>query len=183
MCDWRETGTAAERIEAVIIISSDPKTVNDIASEADVAQETVLSELSRLLGEGKVRRQRVGGNIHYVPSHDWLLREEVLEFIREHSRDELQSLLSDCQSQLKLLQEEYEASSSAELRKRLDGEAHTEAKSRILCSIENAVRERDHSVLASFLILLRANERMISRNCRYQNCERRAESCVRLTVE
>lgn len=51
------------------------------------------------------------------------------------------------------------------------------------CSIENAVRERDHSVLVSFLRLLRANERMISRNCRYQNCERRAESCVRLTVE
>ena len=51
------------------------------------------------------------------------------------------------------------------------------------CSIENAVRERDHSVLASFLRLLRANERMISRNCRYQNCERRAEPCVRLTVE
>ncbi|MBP1903384.1 surface glycoprotein (TIGR04207 family), partial [Halorubrum trapanicum] len=31
------------------------------------------------------------------------------------------------------------------------------------CSIENAVRERDHSVLVSFLRLLRANERMISR--------------------
>ncbi|WP_204365394.1 hypothetical protein, partial [Halorubrum distributum] len=30
-----------------------------------------------------------------------------------------------------------------------------------ICSIENAVRERDHSVLVSFLRLLRANERMI----------------------
>ncbi|CDK39060.1 uncharacterized protein (Fragment) domain protein [Halorubrum sp. AJ67] len=51
------------------------------------------------------------------------------------------------------------------------------------CSIENAVRERDHSVLTSFLRLLSANERMISRNYRYQNCERRGESCVRLIVE
>lgn len=51
------------------------------------------------------------------------------------------------------------------------------------CSIENAVREYDHSVLASFLMLLSANRRTISRNWRYQNRERRAESCVRLTVE
>jgi len=52
-----------------------------------------------------------------------------------------------------------------------------------LCSIENAVRESDHSVLESFLMLLSANRRTISRNWRYQNRERRAESCVRLTVE
>lgn len=32
------------------------------------------------------------------------------------------------------------------------------------CSIENAVREYDHSVSASFLILLSANRRTISRN-------------------
>jgi len=50
------------------------------------------------------------------------------------------------------------------------------------CSIENAVRELDHSVLASFLRLLSANRRTISRNCRYQNRER-SGSCVRLTVE
>ena len=51
------------------------------------------------------------------------------------------------------------------------------------CSIENTGRESDHSVLASFLMLFSANRRTISRNCRYQNRERRAESCVRLTVE
>ena len=46
--------------------------------------------------------------------------------------------------------------------------------SRIICSIENAVRESDHSVLESFLMLLSANRRTISRNWRYQNRERRA---------
>jgi len=51
------------------------------------------------------------------------------------------------------------------------------------CSIENAGLELNHSVLASFLRLLSENRRTISRNCRYQNRERRAESCVRLTVE
>lgn len=51
------------------------------------------------------------------------------------------------------------------------------------CSIENAVLEYDHSVLASFLMLLSAKSRTISRNCRYQNRERRPESCVRLVVE
>ena len=55
--------------------------------------------------------------------------------------------------------------------------------SNYLCSIENAAREADHSVVASFLRLLSTNMRTISRNWRYQNRERRAESCVRLTVE
>jgi len=35
-----------------------------------------------------------------------------------------------------------------------------------LCSIENGVRESDHSVLASFFSLLSANRRTISQNCR-----------------
>ena len=42
-----------------------------------------------------------------------------------------------------------------------------ELKTHPKCSIENAVRERNHSVLTSFFRSLSANERMISRNCRY----------------
>jgi len=58
-----------------------------------------------------------------------------------------------------------------------------EQGSELECSIENAVRERNHSFWVVFLMLWIANMRTISRNWRYQNRDRKAESCVRLTVE
>lgn len=45
----------------------------------------------------------------------------------------------------------------------------------MFCSIENAIQQYDHGFLMIFLMLLIANMRMISRNCRYQNREHKAE--------
>lgn len=119
---WKETTTARERVRHVVDLLDDPATVTEIADAADVAWETADSELERLLEENRVAELTVEGQTKYGPNHVRQLLDQVLALINEHERGELEDRLLEYQSRVESLQEDYDANTLEELRRRLTEE-------------------------------------------------------------
>ncbi|ELZ31322.1 hypothetical protein C474_08472 [Halogeometricum pallidum JCM 14848] len=137
---WTDDLSAAERVEAVALTVSEPRTANWIAAEAEVAHETAAKYLKRLTDDGKLNADARGQQTTYEPDPVGQYLIEVRELYEEHSPDELAASLEAMNEQIRTWKREYDVETPNELRAslgRIDDVADERER-------RQAAREWDH---------------------------------------
>jgi len=92
---WREDMSGRERIRYVVELLEEPTPVQEIADRANVSRTTADDELQRLQSDDWVTETTVNGTKAYDLNPVRMLFDEVTNLIEKHSRDELESQLTD----------------------------------------------------------------------------------------
>jgi hypothetical protein len=108
----------------------EPTPVYEIADRADVSRVTADDELQRLRSDDWVTETTVDGAKAYDPNPVRMLFDEVTDLIEAHSRDELESQLTELKEEQEALATEYDASSLEEFRGALADEEFSAAELR-----------------------------------------------------
>ena len=137
---WTDGLSGAERVEAVALTVSEPRTANWIATEAEVAHETATKYLKRLADDGKLTADTRGQQTTYEPDPVGQYLIEMRELYEEHSPDELAASLEAMNEQIRAWKRDYDTETPNELRASLGktGDAADEGERR------QAAREWDH---------------------------------------
>ncbi|MFB6164735.1 MAG: hypothetical protein ABEJ31_06205 [Haloarculaceae archaeon] len=138
--DWAEELPAAERVEAVALTVSEPRTANWIAAEAEVAYETATKYLTRLVDDGKLTAETRGQQTTYAPDPVGQYLIEMRELYENHSPDELASSLEEMNDQIRSWQTTYDVDTPNELRASLNSAVDREDER----TRRQAAREWDH---------------------------------------
>jgi Mn-dependent DtxR family transcriptional regulator len=113
---WTDSLSAAERVEAVALTVSEPRTANWIAAEAEVAHETATKYLKRLTDDRKLRADTRGQRTTYEPDSIGQYLIEMRELYEEHSPDELAASLEQTNEQIRTWKAAYDVDTPNELR-------------------------------------------------------------------
>lgn len=113
---WNEAMSGADRVEAVALIVSEPRTANWIADEAGVAHETAKKYLTRLAKDGKLHAETRDGHTTYQPDPVGQYLGEMRDLYESHSPDELAESLAEMNDQIRTWQAEYDVKTPNELR-------------------------------------------------------------------
>jgi DNA-binding transcriptional regulator GbsR (MarR family) len=111
-----------ERVRHVAELLSEPTPVQEIADRADVSRATADDELQRLQGDDWVTETVVDGTKAYDLNPVRMLFDEVTDLIEAHSRDELESQLTELKEGQEELAAEYDVGSLDEFREQLADE-------------------------------------------------------------
>lgn len=114
--NWTEELSTAERVEAVSLTVSEPRTANWIAAEAEVAHETATKYLQRLADDGKLIADERGRQTTYEPDPVGQYLAEVRELYEDHSPDELATSLEEMNAQIRTWKTRYDVETPNELR-------------------------------------------------------------------
>ena len=127
---WTESMSGRERVRRVIESLEEPTPVQEIADRADVSRATADDELKRLQSDDWVTETTVDGTKAYDLNPVRMLFDEVTDLIEAHSRDELESQLTELTEEQEALATEYNVSSLDEFRERLADEEFSAAELR-----------------------------------------------------
>ena len=116
---WAESMSGRERVRHVVELLDEPTSVQEIADRADVSRATADDELQRLKSDDWVTETVVDGTKAYDLNPVRMLFDEVTDLIEAHSRDELESQLTELKEEQEEVAAEYGASSLDEFRERL----------------------------------------------------------------
>jgi DNA-binding transcriptional regulator GbsR (MarR family) len=119
---WTESMSGRERVRQVVELLDDPTPVQEIANRADVSRATADDELQRLQSDDWVTETTVDGTKAYDLNPVRMLFDEVTDLIKAHSRDELESQLTELKEEQEELATEYDVSSLDEFREQLADE-------------------------------------------------------------
>lgn len=111
-----------ERVRHVAELLDEPTPVQEIADQADVSRATADDELQRLQSDDWVTETTVDGTKAYDLNPVRMLFDEVTDLIEAHSRDELESQLTELKEEQEELATEYNVSSLNEFREQLANE-------------------------------------------------------------
>jgi len=110
-----------ERVRHVVELLDEPTPVQEIADRADVSR-TTADELQRLQSDDWITETTVDGTKAYDLNPVRMLFDEVTDLIETHSRDELESQLTELKEEQEALATEYGVSSLDEFREQLADE-------------------------------------------------------------
>ena len=127
---WTESLSGRERVRQVAELLDEPTPVQAIADRADVSRATADDELGRLESDDWVTETTVGGTKAYDLNPVRMLFDEVTDLIEAHSRDELESQLTELTEDQEALATEYDVSSLDEFREQLANEEFSAAELR-----------------------------------------------------
>ena len=116
---WKEDLSGRERVRYVVELLEGPTTVQEIADRADVSRATADDELGRLASDDWVTEATVDGQKAYDLNPVRMLFDEITDLIEAHSRDELESQLTELTREQEDLAAEYDVSSLTEFREQL----------------------------------------------------------------
>jgi hypothetical protein len=116
---WTENLSGRERVRHVVELLDEPTPVQEIADRADVSRTTADDELQRLASDDWVTETTVDGTKAYDLNPVRMLFDEVTTLIDEHTRDELESQLTDLTAEQEELADEYDVDSLSEFRDQL----------------------------------------------------------------
>ena len=119
---WTESMSGRERVRHVVELLDEPTPVQEIADQADVSRATADDELQRLKSDDWVTETTVDGTKAYDLNPVRMLFDEVTDLIEAHSRDELESQLTELKEEQEGLATEYNVSSLNEFREQLTDE-------------------------------------------------------------
>ena len=119
---WTESMSGRERVRHVVELLDEPTSVREIADQADVSRTTADDELQRLQSDDWVSETTVDGTKAYDLNPVRMLFDEVTDLIEAHSRDELESQLTELKEEQEELAAEYDVSSLDEFREQLADE-------------------------------------------------------------
>ena len=119
---WKQDMSGRERVRYVVELLEEPKTVDDIADEAEVSRATADDELERLKSDDWVKETIVDGKKAYDLNPVRMLFDEITDLIEENSREELEDKLTELEEEREELSQEHQANSLQELRESLADE-------------------------------------------------------------
>ena len=119
---WTETMSGRERVRHVAELLDGPTPVQEIADRADVSRATADDELQRLQSDDWVTETTIDGTKAYDLNPVRMLFDEVTDLIEAHSREELESQLTELKEEQEELATEYNVSSLDEFREQLADE-------------------------------------------------------------
>lgn len=119
---WTESLSGRERVRHVVELLEEPRPVQEIADRADVSRATADDELQRLESDDWVTETTVDGTKAYDLNPVRMLFDEVTDLIETHSRDELESQLTELKEEQEELATEYDVHSLEEFREQLADE-------------------------------------------------------------
>ncbi|WP_418280480.1 DUF7342 family protein [Halorubrum sp. DTA98] len=119
-----------ERVRHVVELLNEPTPVQEIADRADVSRTTADDELQRLQSDDWVTETTVDGAKAYDLKPVRMLFDEVTDLIEAHSRDELESQLTELKTEQEELATEYDVSSLNEFREEFADEELSAAELR-----------------------------------------------------
>ena len=111
-----------ERVRHVVELLDEPTPVQEIADRAAVSRTTADDELQRLKSDDWVTETTLDGTKAYDLNPVRMLFDEVTDLIEAHSRDELESQLTELKEEQEALAAEYGISSLDEFREQLADE-------------------------------------------------------------
>ncbi|MFB6222882.1 MAG: ArsR family transcriptional regulator [Haloarcula sp.] len=127
---WTESTSGRERVRHVVELLDEPTPVQEIADRADISRTTADDELQRLASDDWVIETSVDGTKAYDLNPVRMLFDEVTDLIEAHSRDELESQLTELKKEQEELAREYDVSSLNEFREQLADEELSAAELR-----------------------------------------------------
>ena len=127
---WTERMSGRERVRHLVELLDEPTSVQEIADRADVSRTTANDELQRLQSDDWVTETTVDGTKAYDLNPVRMLFDEVTDLIEAHSRDELESQLTELKEEQEELATEYDVSSLDEFREQLADEEFSSAELR-----------------------------------------------------
>jgi Mn-dependent DtxR family transcriptional regulator len=127
---WTENTSGRERVRQVVELLDEPTPVQEIADRADVSRATADDELQRLESDDWVTETTVDGTKAYDLNPVRMLFDEVTDLIEAHSRDELESQLTELKEEQEELATEYDIGSLDEFREQLADEELSAAELR-----------------------------------------------------
>jgi predicted DNA-binding protein YlxM (UPF0122 family) len=119
-----------ERVRHVVELLDEPTPVQEIANRADVSRATADDELQRLRSDDWVTETTVNGTKAYDLNPVRMLFDEVTDLIEAHSRDELESQLTELKEEQEELATEYDIGSLDEFREQFADEELSAAELR-----------------------------------------------------
>ncbi|MFO7925928.1 MAG: ArsR family transcriptional regulator [Natronomonas sp.] len=119
---WKNSMSGRERVRHVVELLEEPTPVQEIADRADVSRATADDELQRLQSDDWVTETTVDGTKAYDLNPVRMLFDEVTNLIEAHSRDELESQLTELKQEQEELATEYDVSSLDEFREQIADE-------------------------------------------------------------
>ncbi|WP_176548207.1 ArsR family transcriptional regulator [Natrinema sp. CBA1119] len=108
-----------KRVRHVVELLDEPTLVQEIADRAEVSRATADDELQRLESDDWVTETTIDGTKAYDLNPVRMLFDEVTDLIEEHSRDELESQLTELKAEQEELAAEYNVDSLTEFREQL----------------------------------------------------------------
>ena len=127
---WTESMSGRERVRYVVELLDEPTPVQEIADRADVSRATADDELQQLKGDDWVTETTVDGTKAYDLNPVRMLFDEVTDLIEDHSRDELESQLTELRDEQEELAAGYDVESLDEFREQLAEENFSAAELR-----------------------------------------------------
>jgi predicted transcriptional regulator len=119
---WKQEASGRERVRYVVELLNEPKTVDDIADEAEVSRATADDELERLKSDDWIKETTVDGKKAYDLNPVRMLFNEITDLIEDNSREELEDELTELEEEREELSQEYDADTLQELRESLADE-------------------------------------------------------------
>jgi Mn-dependent DtxR family transcriptional regulator len=119
---WTDSMSGRERVRHVVELLDEPTPVQKIADRADVSRATADDELKRLQSDDWVTETTVDGTKAYDLNPVRMLFDELTDLIEGHSREELESQLTELKEEQEELATEYGVSSLEKFREQLADE-------------------------------------------------------------
>ena len=119
---WTESMSGRERVRHVVELLDEPTPVQEIADRAEVSRATANDELQRLQSDDWVTETTVDGTKAYDLNPVRMLFDELTDLIEGHSREELESQLTELKEEQEELATEYGVSSLEKFREQLADE-------------------------------------------------------------
>ena len=124
---WTEHLSGRERVRHVVELLDEPTSVQEIADRAAVSRATADDELQRLQSDDWVTETTIDGTKAYDLNPVRMLFDEVTDLIESHSRDELESQLTELRAEQEAIAADYDVSSLDAFREQLaDGDFSAE---------------------------------------------------------
>jgi predicted ArsR family transcriptional regulator len=113
---WKEHQSAFDRVRAVAVTVSEPKSADWIAEQAHVAGNTARDHLQRLVEMNVLRTVSGDTATQYEPDPLYTRMQALRDLLDDRDRDDLLEVRGDLQEQVEEWQTEYDADSPSELR-------------------------------------------------------------------
>lgn len=128
---WTNHQSAFDRVRAVAVTVSEPRSAAWIADQAHVAENTARDHLQRLVEMNVLQSVRGETATQYRPDPIYTRLQALRDILDGRDRDDLLALRGDLQEQVEAWQAEYDAESPRDLREQA-AHAETAAETRAM---------------------------------------------------
>jgi len=113
--DWTADTTTFERVRQIIDVTTEPRTVGEIADRARVSEPTARKHLSALAETGRVKAIATDDGTRYMRAPQMLAMRRIADIHREHTKAEIREAIRDLREERRDLRERHDADDVDEL--------------------------------------------------------------------